>query len=521
MADAPLDAFGDSKAQAQQAVNAALASAKSMLGKNEVPNRDEIQSYLHDGGQDLDPHKLAWCAAFVSASLHKAGLPVPTQVVKGSAFGPGAYAPNYLTYGSPVDPKGIQAGDILVANNGSHVGFAEGPIRQGPNGPEVQLLAGNEKDPSGQYAPGSYTNPATGAVANRGQVGQVGERWVPLSQYSARRYQPTDDQNSAAPSSSQPARPGQTTAPATTVTASTPFSLSAPAGNIPSAGQYQPLIDAAAKKYNIDPSFLSRLLYQENRFRPQGTSSAGAQGIAQFMPATAARYGVDVNDPSSSIEGAAHYLSDLSGRYGGNTGLMAAGYNWGEGSVDKWLQGKSNPPAETTNYVNTITGHSMDEWKADPRLPLGPFTGPGRSPSTPGTTINTVPPAAAGTLPGFSDKEASDNFTTGAKAFDKALHGDQDPGQEDSKAAAFNFLPARNVSPLIPPAGSGQVSPQTYGTTLAGMMAPLQWGSQAPGHMYGAAAGGAPIGQQFGTQLGSMQQLQQMMAMMGNPYGDA
>ena len=147
----------------------------------------------------------------------------------------------------------------------------------------------------------------------------------------------------------------------------------------------------------------------------------------------------------------------------------------------------------------------------------------GTSPPIPGTTLN-APPAVAstqGVLPGFPDKATSDNFTTGAKALNKALHGDQDPGQEDSKGAAFNFLPARNVSPLIPPAGSGQVSPQTYGTTLAGMMAPLQWGSQAPGQMYGAAAGGAPIGQQFGTQLGSMQQLQQMMAMMGNPYGDA
>jgi hypothetical protein len=187
-----------------QAINNAVASAKSMLGKNEVPNHAELQSYLHDGGQDLDPHKLAWCAAFVSASLQKAGLPVPTQVVKDSAFGPGAYAPNYLTYGNPVDPKNIQAGDILVNNNGSHVGFAEGPIRQGPNGPEAQLLAGNERDASGQYAPGSYTNPATGAVANRSQVGQVGERWVPLSQYSARRYQPTDDgsQPSTASSSS-------------------------------------------------------------------------------------------------------------------------------------------------------------------------------------------------------------------------------------------------------------------------------------------------------------------------------
>ena len=194
-----------------QAINNAVASAKGMLGKNEVPNRAEIQSYLHDGGQDLDPHKLAWCAAFVSASLQKAGLPVPTQVIKGSAFGPGAYAPNYLTYGSAVEPKNVQAGDILVSNTGSHVGFAEGPMQQGPNGPEVQLLAGNEQDTSGQYAPGSYTSP-TGAVAKRSQVGQVGERWVPLSQYSARRYEPADNASSAAapqPSASSSAAPSQ------------------------------------------------------------------------------------------------------------------------------------------------------------------------------------------------------------------------------------------------------------------------------------------------------------------------
>lgn len=215
----------------------------------------------------------------------------------------------------------------------------------------------------------------------------------------------------------------------TTVTASTPFSLSPPAAGIPSAGQFQPLIDAAAKKYNLDPNFLARVLWQENRFRPEGTSSAGAQGIAQFIPSTAARYGVDVHNPASSIEGAAHYLSDLSGRYNGNLGLAAAGYNWGEGNVDKWLQGKSRPPSETTNYVNTITGHSMDEWKADPRLPLG-TGGPGRSPSGPSgspTAVAGGPPAAPATgqpagaggpsLPGF---EAG---SPGAKMASEGLKG--------------------------------------------------------------------------------------------------
>jgi hypothetical protein len=148
----------------------------------------------------------------------------------------------------------------------------------------------------------------------------------------------------------------------------------------------------------------------------------------------------------------------------------------------------------------------------------------GTSPPIPGTTINAPPAAVAstqGVLPGFTTKAASDDFTKNATALDKAIHGDQGPGEEEGKAAAFNFLPARNVSPLIPPAGSGMVSPETYGTTLAGMMAPPQWGSAPPGQMYGAAAGGAPIGQQFGTQLGSIEQMRQMMAMMGSPYGDS
>jgi hypothetical protein len=135
----------------------------------------------------------------------------------------------------------------------------------------------------------------------------------------------------------------------------------------------------------------------------------------------------------------------------------------------------------------------------------------------PGTTLSGI---AAGALPGFPDKATSDNFMQSAKALDKAWHGDQSPGEDAGQAAAFNFLPARNVSPLIPPAGSGYVSPQTYGTTLAGMMTPMQWGGQSPGQAPYANVGGAPVGQQFGTQLGSMQQLQQMMAMMGSPYGD-
>ena len=247
----PLATMPDAaKPAAVNAISTALSDAKSMLGKNEVPNHDEIMSYLHDGGQDLDPHKLAWCASFVSASLQKAGLPVPTAVAKGSLQSGGANANNYLTYGSAVtDPNGVQAGDILVAKDGSHVGFAEGPVRQGPNGPEVQLLAGNEKDMSGQYAPGSYTNPETGAVANRAQVGMVGERWVPLSNYAVRRAPAAADGGAAASAAPAPTNPSAPAVNAQPVSAAAPGSSG---GNfaVPPAGSAG-FVGPGSDKYSV------------------------------------------------------------------------------------------------------------------------------------------------------------------------------------------------------------------------------------------------------------------------------
>jgi hypothetical protein len=89
----------------------------------------------------------------------------------------------------------------------------------------------------------------------------------------------------------------------------------APSSALPQAAvvpdQYKPLVDQAAAQYKVPPELLARVLDAENGFNPTGTSPKGAQGIAQFMPTTAAQYGVDPNDPASAIPGAAHYLADL------------------------------------------------------------------------------------------------------------------------------------------------------------------------------------------------------------------
>jgi hypothetical protein len=92
------------------------------------------------------------------------------------------------------------------------------------------------------------------------------------------------------------------------------------------------------------------------------------------MPATAAQYGVNPADPQSAITGAAHYDSDLTKQFGGNTGLGLAAYNWGPGNVKKWLASGANPaavPAITRAYVQNITGKPLEAWLTGPQAASG------------------------------------------------------------------------------------------------------------------------------------------------------
>lgn len=124
--------------------------------------------------------------------------------------------------------------------------------------------------------------------------------------------------------------------------------------------KYASAISDAERRWNIPTDLLARVLYQESRYRADviaGTnrSSVGAIGIAQFMPNTAAQYGVDPYNPFSSIDGAGHYLHDLYNMFGNwQSALMA--YNWGPGNVQKYNQGQTvTVPIETSQYVAQIT----------------------------------------------------------------------------------------------------------------------------------------------------------------------
>src|SRR5881394_3686564 len=125
------------------------------------------------------------------------------------------------------------------------------------------------------------------------------------------------------------------------------------------------MIEGAAARHQLPIDFFTRLIWQESSFRTHVTSGAGAQGVAQFMPGTAAerRLG-DPYDPEQAIPKSAELLADLRGRFG-NLGLAAAAYNGGPARVEAWLAGRGSLPGETRNYVSAITGRTAEEWRAD------------------------------------------------------------------------------------------------------------------------------------------------------------
>lgn len=120
--------------------------------------------------------------------------------------------------------------------------------------------------------------------------------------------------------------------------------------------QYAPLIAQTEDANGIPRDLLARLLYQESHYRDdiitgRTVSPAGALGIAQFMPATAAQLGIDPLDPSQAIPAAGAYLVSLYRGTGTWTQALAA-YNWGIGNVTR--KGLLAAPAETRSYYRQI-----------------------------------------------------------------------------------------------------------------------------------------------------------------------
>ena len=125
-------------------------------------------------------------------------------------------------------------------------------------------------------------------------------------------------------------------------------------------GRICAMIEREADKNAIPREFFARLIFKESRFDPGAVSPAGAEGIAQFMPGTAAIRGLDDSfDIDKALPASARYLGELKTDFG-NLGLAAAAYNAGEARVTRWLSSGGFLPLETENYVLDIMGEPAD-----------------------------------------------------------------------------------------------------------------------------------------------------------------
>jgi transglycosylase-like protein with SLT domain len=118
---------------------------------------------------------------------------------------------------------------------------------------------------------------------------------------------------------------------------------------------FDQLIESAAKRENIDASFVSALIRAESNFSPRAVSRKGARGLMQLMPATARRLAVRRPfDPAANVAGGVRYLRELVDRFGHHPELVLAAYNAGEQAVESY--GGVPPYRETIAYVSRILG---------------------------------------------------------------------------------------------------------------------------------------------------------------------
>ncbi len=120
------------------------------------------------------------------------------------------------------------------------------------------------------------------------------------------------------------------------------------------ATPYAPLFEAAQQKYGVPATLLAAVAHQESGFAPHAVSAAGARGLMQLMPGTAASLGVNPDEPAQAVDGAARMLRNLISEFGRVDYALAA-YNAGPGAVHRY---QGIPPyPETRRYVPAVLGY--------------------------------------------------------------------------------------------------------------------------------------------------------------------
>lgn len=115
---------------------------------------------------------------------------------------------------------------------------------------------------------------------------------------------------------------------------------------------YASLFNAAGARYGIPPTVLAGMGHVESRFRLDAVSGAGAQGMMQFLPGTAAEMGVNPWDPASAVDGAARYIRKAVDRFGGSLEMAVGAYNIGPGAMAR--AGAVLPGSQAETYTNAV-----------------------------------------------------------------------------------------------------------------------------------------------------------------------
>lgn len=157
--------------------------------------------------------------------------------------------------------------------------------------------------------------------------------------------------------------------------------------------QYDSAIQFAAKEFGVDPDVLHGIAYAESRYNPKAVSPKGAQGMMQFMPDTAKRFGIDPSDPEQAIFGAAQYLKENLDKFKGDYGKAVAAYNWGENRKEyeqgDWVK---KLPKETDQYVENVLSYAANRAKpAEEKTAAKPAFPGSKAHLIPGTETDILP----------------------------------------------------------------------------------------------------------------------------------
>jgi len=174
----------------------------------------------------------------------------------------------------------------------------------------------------------------------------------PAKPRSGKASRPGAAKNHTAAMASSLVEPTLWTAPAVNAL---PGSANALRGYTTGSAEVDGYLIRSGTNNGVDPLLLYSVMHQESSFKSRAVSPKGARGLMQLMPGTALRFGVtSIFEPRQNIEGGARYLRFLLDRFEGNVNLALAGYNAGEGAVEKY--GWRIPPyAETQEYVRRIS----------------------------------------------------------------------------------------------------------------------------------------------------------------------